>query len=223
WAGRVAGLGCDPSKLRIMRTVLPPVSFTQRHPPTDGRWRIVQASRLVEKKGLPTALRAFAVFLKSQPLTKFSIAGEGPLESDLRELATSLGIAASVDFPGFLSQESLARLIADAHIFLHPSETVRGDVEGIPNSLLEAMASGLPSVATDHGGIPEVIQEGITGLLCQEGDRDGIAKALVCLTRDPELYADISRDGAEFVSRGFSAEKQIANIEALYREASDLR
>ncbi len=218
-AGRVVALGCDPSKLRIMRTVLPPVVFTPRIPPADGRWRIVQASRLVEKKGLPTALRAFAIFLKSYPLSKFTIAGDGPLDGTLRELAESLGISAQVEFCGFLSQESLGQLIAGAHIFLHPSETVHGDVEGIPNSLLEAMAAGLPSVATEHGGIPEVIREGVTGLLCQEGDQVGIARALLCLARDPELYEDISRDGADFVSREFSAEKQIANIEALYREA----
>lgn len=222
-AGRVADLGCDTSKLRIMRTVLPPVTFRRRMPPVDGRWRIVQASRLVEKKGLPTALRAFAAFLKSQPLARFTIAGDGPLEHELKDLAASLGISGSVDFCGFLSQESLGRLLDEAHIFLHPSETVRGDVEGIPNSLLEAMASGLPSVATEHGGIPEVIKEGVTGLLCPEGDFVAVSRALICLTRDPELYADISRDGAAFVGREFSAEKQIANIEALYREAGDRR
>ena len=220
-ADKVAALGCDTAKLRIMRTVLPPVQRTPHLPPADGRWHIVQASRLVPKKGLATSLRAFAEFLKIHPLSKFTVAGDGPLEAELRALASSLGISASVEFRGFLSQDSLAALFGSAHIFLHPSQTVGGDVEGIPNSLLEAIASGLPSVATDHGGIPEVVQNGTTGLLCPECDWQAVSKALLQLANDPALYAGISKAGAEFVTDAFSAEKQIANIENLYREAID--
>ena len=216
---KVEALGCDPAKLRIMRTVLPPMRRAFRIPPADGRWHIVQASRLVRKKGLATALRAFAAFRKARPLARFTIAGEGPLEADLRGLASSLGLSGSVEFCGFLSQPALVRLYESAHLFVHPSETVGGDIEGIPNSLLEAMASGLPAVATEHGGIPEVIQNGTTGFLCPEGDWQGISEALLRLAEDPGLQARIALAGAEFVSREFSAEKQIANIENLYREA----
>lgn len=222
-AEKVAALGCEASKIRIMRTVLPPGNFTRRLLPGDGRWHIVQAARLVPKKGIGTSLHAFAIFLKSHPLARFTIAGDGPLESELREIASSLGISASVVFSGFLSQELLGRLYAESHIFLHPSETVGGDVEGIPNSLLEAMASGLPPVATEHGGIPEVIRSGSTGLLCKEGDSVGIAEALLLLAGNPALYEGISKAGAEFVSREFSAANQIANVENLYREAGDQR
>jgi glycosyltransferase involved in cell wall biosynthesis len=104
---------------------------------------------------------------------------------------------------------------------LHPSESVNGDVEGIPNSLLEAMASGLPAVATDHGGIPEVIQNGVTGLLCPERNGQELSAALLRLAGDPAFYKRVSRTGAEFVSREFSAEKQIANLENLYCEAME--
>jgi glycosyltransferase involved in cell wall biosynthesis len=218
-AEKVAALGCDAAKLRIMRTVLPPVKRVAHLPPADGRWHIVQASRLVAKKGLATSLRAFAEFSKTHPLAKFTIAGDGPLEAELRGLAAALGISGSVEFRGFLSQAALAALFGSAHIFLHPSETVGGDVEGIPNSLLEAMASGLPSVATDHGGIPEVVQNGMTGLLCREGDWQAVSQALLLLANDPALYASLSKAGAESVADAFSAEKQIANIENLYREA----
>jgi len=218
-AEKAGALGCDAGKLRIMRTVLPPVRRSPHLPPSDGHWHVVQASRLVPKKGLATSLRAFAAFQKVHPLAKFTIAGDGPLETELRDLSVSLGISASVEFRGFLSQEALVELFGSAHIFLHPSETVGGDVEGIPNSLLEAMASGLPSVATDHGGIPEVVQNKITGLLCREGDWQAISEALLQLASDPALYASISKAGAAFVSHAFSAEKQIANIENLYREA----
>ena len=206
-----------------MRTVLPPVHGFRRIPPADGGWHIVQASRLVRKKGIATALRAFAAFVKTHPLAKFTIAGEGPLEGELRGVAASLGISRNVEFSGFLSQGALVQLYKGAHIFLHPSETVAGDVEGIPNSLLEAMASGLPSVATDHGGIPEVIQNGITGLLCAEGDWQRLSQALLDLAKDPALYLRISVAGSDFVNGEFSAGKQIANIENLYREAIGAR
>ncbi len=216
---KVQELGCEASKLRIMRTVLPPIQWTPHVPPADGRWRIVQAARLVPKKGITTALRAFAVFLKVHPHSRFMIAGDGPLEGELRRQVAELGVADSVEFRGFLSQELLAQLFRDAHIFLHPSETVGGDVEGIPNSLLEAMASGLPSVSTRHGGLPEVIDHGVTGMLCGEGDPAGLSAALLELAGNPALYSRISKGGAEYVTAEFSAAKQIANIENLYRAA----
>lgn len=218
-AQKVQKLGCEASKLRIMRTVLPPIQWTPHVPPADGRWRIVQAARLVPKKGIATALQAFAAFLKVHPHSRFMIAGDGPLEGELRKQAAELGIADSVEFCGFLSQETLGELFRGAHIFLHPSETVGGDVEGIPNSLLEAMASGLPSVSTRHGGIPEVIENRITGMLCGEGDPAGLSAALLELARDPALHSRISKGGAEYVAAEFSAAKQIANIENLYRAA----
>jgi glycosyltransferase involved in cell wall biosynthesis len=85
------------------------------------------------------------------------------------------------------------------------------------------MASGLAGVATEHGGIPEIIENGATGLLCQEGDRDGLAGALLRLAEDPSLLSRISRAGSDFVRREFSEDKQIANIENLYREACGSR
>ena len=220
-AKKVVSLGCDASKVRIMRTVLPPIESFVHSPPPDGGWRLVQAARLIPKKGFATALHAFAEFLKFYPSSKFTIAGEGPLEGELRELAASLGISGNVEFRGFLSQDALAQLYSVSHIFLHPSESVNGDVEGIPNSLLEAMASGLPAVATDHGGIPEVIQNGVTGLLCPERNGQELSAALLRLAGDPAFYKRVSRTGAEFVSREFSAEKQIANLENLYSEAME--
>lgn len=218
-AEKVAALGCNPSKLRIMKTVLPEIGFVGRTPPPDGAWQIVQACRLVPKKGLATSLRAFAVFSKTVPGARFTIAGEGPMEEELRGLASSLGIADRVSFAGFLSQGSLRQLSTRSHIFLHPSESVGGDVEGIPNSLLEAMASGLPVVATRHGGIPEVVVDGVTALLCDERDHAAVAAALIRLTNDSSLFQNIARAGSDAIRDQFSVERRIKEIEALYCEA----
>ncbi len=218
-AGRVREMGCPASKIRLMRTVLPEISYVQRMPPADESWRIVQASRLVPKKGIATALDAFAIFRESFPAARFTVAGEGPLLDELKSKATQLGIAGSVEFAGFLDQDGLRALFAASHLYLHPSETVDGDVEGVPNALLEAMASGLPAVATEHGGIPEVITHGKTGLLVPEHSPEKLANALLQLANNPGLAGTIARDGSEEVRTTFSQERQIANIEALYREA----
>lgn len=218
-ADRVAELGCPREKLRMMRTILPDIPFKTRTIPMDGKWRIVQAARLVPKKGLGTALKAFARFAGEYPEATFTIAGEGPLEETLRQQAQQLGIAHLVNFTGFLSQEALTALYADSHIFLHPSETAGGDVEGVPNAMLEAMASGLPVVATHHGGIPEVIQDGGNGLLCAERDAPAVAEALLRLAGAPSLYMHLSEKASSTVRAQFSAERQIAAIEEIYHKA----
>lgn len=221
-ASRVAALGCPPEKIRIMRTVVPPIAFIPRTAPPDGAWRILLAARLVPKKGIITALRAFSVFSQRHPRAVFTIAGEGPMKDELKDFASQTGISDRVRFAGFLSQDALHELFLESHIYLQPSETVNGDVEGVPNAMLEAMAGGLPVVATRHGGIPEVIADGENGLLCGERDAEALAAEMDRLACNSGLYARIARAGSETFSAEFSAERQIANIESLYREAAGL-
>lgn len=218
-AAAVRDLGCPPEKLRIMRTGLPDIAFLARPTPLDRAWSLVQAARLVPKKGLATALRAFAEFGRSHPAATFTIAGEGPMEQELRALAQELGVSDRVRFCGFLDQPRLQDVFRAAHIFLHPSETAGGDVEGVPNAMLEAMAGGLPVVATRHGGIPEVIEDGVTGLLCPEKDHAALAAALGRLADEPALFDALARAGSAAVRERFSAGRQIAAVEDLYREA----
>jgi colanic acid/amylovoran biosynthesis glycosyltransferase len=219
-ASRVARLGCPETKTRMMRTVVPDLPFVQREPPIDGAWQIVQAARLVPKKGLSTALRAFAAFGRQYPQAVFVIAGDGPMQRELIELAAALGVADRVRFAGFLSQSALQRLYLSSHIFLHPSETASGDVEGVPNAMLEAMASGLPVVSTRHGGIPEVIENGRNGLLCSEKDPEGATAALLRLASDPVLYRALAQQASASVREQFSKDRQVAAIEEIYNEAT---
>ena len=139
-------LGCNPEKIEIQRTGIPLEEFPFRHRavPKNGAWQFLQAGRLIEKKGLPVTIRAFEVFVRQYPNATLRIAGEGPLFRDLKMLARELKIAQRVSFTGFLSQEQLREIYYRSN-FLHPSQTGRdGNQEGIPNSMLEAMASGLP-------------------------------------------------------------------------------
>ncbi len=215
-AGRVAALGCAPEKIRIVRTSIPEMEFMARAPREDGGGVIVQACRLIPKKGVATSLRAFAALADRAPRATFIVAGTGPLEAPLRALAGELGIGDRVRFAGFLDQPALRALFASAHVFVHPSESVGGDVEGVPNSMLEAMASGLPVVATRHGGIPEAIDDEVSGLLCDEGDVAGVAAAMLLILEDPGLAGRLAAGGAAAVREKFPAPGRDGSLDALY-------
>ena len=212
-------LGCDPKKIEVQRTGIPmeEFAFHERSFPNDGEWRLVQAGRLIEKKGLPVTLRAFAVFLRKYPTATLTIAGEGPLLAQVQKLARELNIEKRLSLPGFISQEQLRDIYYRSHIFVHPSETGHdGNVEGIPNSMLEAMASGLPVFATDHGGIPEAVDNGVSGVLVGEGDHEALANALLNATLDSDSLARIARNGAEVVRKNFDLQAQAQRLEEIY-------
>ena len=215
----VVDLGCDPKKIEIQRTGIPleEFPFRDRAVPKNGEWRFVQAGRLIEKKGLPITLRAFSTFLKQNPNATLTIAGEGPLLSELQKFARELGITDRVSFSGFISQEQLREIYYRSHIFLHPSQTGRdGNQEGIPNSMLEAMATGLPVFATEHGGIPEAIENGVSGVLVPERDDEALARAMLNAVQDPGLLSRIGSMGADAVRKKFDLQQQAQRLEEIY-------
>jgi colanic acid/amylovoran biosynthesis glycosyltransferase len=215
----VVRLGCDEGKIEVQRTGIPldEFPFRERRFPQNGQWRLVQAGRLIEKKGLPVTLRAFAVFLRQYPNANITIAGEGPLLGQLQNLSRELNIDGHVSFTGFISQEQLREIYYASHIFLHPSQTGHdGNQEGIPNSMLEAMASGLPVFATQHGGIPEAIEDGVSGVLVPERDHQKLEAALLDAVQDPGFLSRIARNGAEIVRRNFDLRTQAQHLEDVY-------
>ncbi len=210
-------LGCDPKKIEIQRTGIPleEFSFRERTFPKNGEWRFVQAGRLIEKKGLPVTLRAFEVFVRQYPSATLTIAGEGPLLRELEALARELKIR--VSFTGFVSQDRLREIYHRSHIFLHPSQTGRdGNQEGIPNSMLEAMATGLPVFATEHGGIPEAIEHGVSGVLVPERDEFALVETLLDAVQDPGFLSRIAQSGAGAVRKNFDLATQARRLEEIY-------
>jgi colanic acid/amylovoran biosynthesis glycosyltransferase len=212
-------LGCDPEKIEIQRTGIPleEFPFRERVVPKNGEWQFVQAGRLIEKKGLPVTLRAFSTFLKQHPSATLTIAGEGPLLPELQRFARELGVTDRVVFTGFISQEQLREIYHRSHIFLHPSQTGRdGNQEGVPNSMLEAMATGLPVFATEHGGIPEAIENGVSGVLVPERDDEALARALLNAAQDPDLLWRIGHAGGNAVRKNFDLSAQTQRLEEIY-------
>ncbi len=218
----LAQLGCPAEKLRLNRTPIPLDQFPvmSREAPPDGAWRLVQASRLIPKKGLFTTLEALAKIVPRFPRLRFIVCGSGPVRDEFLRRRDQLGIHDHVEAPGWMSQDQLLTEYRRAHVFLHPSElTDTSDQEGIPNSMLEAMATGLPVVATLHGGIPEAVTSGQDGLLVPEKNPDALAAALENLLNSPSLYQSLSAGAAASVRANFGLQSQIHRLEDCYEEA----
>ena len=214
-------LGCPEEKLRLNRTGIPLEQFSplKRMPPPDGKWILLQAGRLIEKKGFATTLEALALVRKRFPGVVLRVAGEGPLLESLRQKAEALGLAGAVEWLGFLNQEALREAMSGAHVFLHPSETgADGNREGVPNAMLEAMATGLPVVATRHGGIPEAVTDQVSGLLVPEHAPADLAAAIGRLLGDPDEMARLGAGAAGLVREQFSAEASVEALERIYDE-----
>lgn len=223
---RVQDLGCPVEKVRMNRTGIPldQFPFIEREYPANGSWHFVQACRLIEKKGLDDAIHAFAAFAAKYPKARFTIAGEGPLRAELETLRDSLGLQEKVFFAGFLKGGELSELYHQAHVFMHPSRmTSDQNQEGVPNSMLEAMATGLPVAATLHGGIPEAVRNGVTGILVPERDREGLHQALLRLTSSESTWRQFGSAASADVREYFESTAQIAKLESAYDEAIALK
>lgn len=222
---RLIQLGCPPDKIRINRTGLPLEQFParRREAPPEGAWRFLQACRLIPKKGLTTCLRAFALFRRENPKAELFIAGKGPLQPILEALAAQLDVSEHVHFTGFLSQPELLNLYHQCHVFLHPSEMPADEnQEGIPNSILEAMATGMPVLATRHGGIPEAVEEGRCGALVEERDYQALAAEMKKITRTQHSFAEMGVLASESVVANFEQRLHVAQLEGHYREAVEV-
>ena len=222
---RLIALGCPPERIRINRTGVPLAQFPmiRREAPQDGSWKFLQACRLIPKKGLTTCLRAFAIFQRENPRAELFIAGKGPLQPSLEALISELGIGGHVHFTGFLSQADLLALYHRCHIFMHPSEMPADEnQEGIPNSILEAMATGMPVLATKHGGIPEAVEHGRCGALVEERDFAALAREMFKMTRSPHSFDEMGVLASESVAINFEQRAQISTLESHYREAVEL-
>ena len=155
--------------------------------------------------------------LRTKPRTELVIAGDGPLRSSLESLASELGVAKNVRFTGFLRQEELRKEVYRSHLFIHPSRTSPdGNREGIPNSLLEAMASGMTVISTRHGGIPEAITNGESGMLVDENDHHSLAIAAHSLMAQPGRMLEIAESARRSVEAKFNRQENSTQLEDCY-------
>src|SRR6185369_16160672 len=156
----------------------------------------VSVGRLVQKKGQEYAIRAIAQCRQMDPEIKISliIIGDGPLLEKLHDMIRKLKLEGIVQLHGSLPREKVNEKLLAADAFVLPSVTADdGDMEASPVSISEAMAVGLPVVATRHGGIPEIVDDEVTGLLVAERDVSALAQAMYRIARDHNLARRMGR------------------------------
>ncbi|MCI1193131.1 glycosyltransferase family 4 protein [Calidifontimicrobium sp. SYSU G02091] len=142
-----------------------------------------------------TALRAFAIVRTRRPDVRLLIAGTGPEAGSLHRLASELGIQAAVEFAGRLEREVMAQRLRASVVSLNPSR-----VDNMPNSVLEALASGVPVVSTDVGGVPYIVKHGETALLVPPGNPTRMAEAILSLLEDASLAQQLRSAGLASVA-----------------------
>ena len=178
---------------------------------------ILHVARMVEKKGTAILIRAFAAVQARHPSATLTIIGDGPLRATLEALATKMNVAGSVAFLGALPNAAVLNHMRKAAMFVLPSVTAAsGDTEGLPITILEACALGLPVVATRHGGIPEAVRDGETGLLVPERDEAALAAAIDHLLGDRAERSRLGAAARDFVRQHFNLQRQTAGLEAQY-------
>ncbi|KKW29926.1 MAG: hypothetical protein A3K06_00950 [Candidatus Doudnabacteria bacterium RIFCSPHIGHO2_01_52_17] len=174
---------------------------------------IITTSRLVEKNGLDVLLRAFAELKKRGFGGKLSlqILGSGPLEGRLKLLAVELGVSGSVEFYGHIEPAALPKYLYNADVFVRPSRS-----EGLGSSFLEAMAAGLPVVATPVGGIPDFLSDGKTGLFSRVDDPVDLAEKIKRVLDDPKLSARLAANAKQLVQARYDWELVSKSMDRIF-------
>jgi glycosyltransferase involved in cell wall biosynthesis len=178
---------------------------------------VLFVGRLVERKGIANLLRAAS---GARIPYRIVLVGFGPEEAPLRALASELGLGGRVEIAGRVSEAELARRYAEADVFVLPATLdARGDTEGLGVVLLEALSHGVPVVATRRGGIPDIVKDGETGLLVEDGDLAALGGAIETLLSDRDLARRLASAGAEHVRHEFSVKSVAGRLARIYRAA----
>jgi glycosyltransferase involved in cell wall biosynthesis len=198
----------------IVSNAADPSAFDAVEPANEGV-HLVCATRLTPEKGVDVLLDAAALLKQDVPDLRVLVlgdtqAGHEAYRAELTRQASRLGVAANVCFAGFVEQPF--RRWAGARVYVQPSRT-----EGVPLAVAEAMASGLPVVATAVGGVPELLDRGRAGVLVPPNDVEALASAIKGLLDDPEGAARLAEAGRARVATHYTVDRMVDGVEAVYR------
>jgi colanic acid/amylovoran biosynthesis glycosyltransferase len=205
---RLVNAGCEPHKLHVHHSGIDLSQFAY-HPRARAEQEpttILTIARLVEKKGVEYGIRAAAALKASGRAFRYAIVGDGPLRTKLQRLIDELGLSQEVVLLGWKTNAEVRRLLSEAHVLIAPSITTSaGDIEGIPNVMKEAMATGMPVIGTLHSGIPELVEDGVCGFLVPERDSEALADRLAALIDHPDLWPRMGLAGRKRIEREYDA------------------
>ena len=222
-AQRLQALGAEPRQILVSPSGANADLFRGSAPATAPPV-LLAVGRFVAKKGPLETIRAFHHCLRrlgDETFAELWMIGDGPLLPDARRYVELHGLSHHVRFEGARSQRDVAACMRSVRAFVQHSQVAPdGDTEGSPVAVMEAQLSGLPVIATRHAGIPEVMLDGITGLLVDEGDVEAMAAAMVRLIQDPELAQSFGEAGRCRVQQHFTVEHHLQDVTELLLRAS---
>ncbi|MFS0889756.1 glycosyltransferase [Peribacillus frigoritolerans] len=191
--------------------------YVNRTLPTVGEIRVLSVGRLVDKKGFVTLIKAFKHIYSQYPNARLHIIGAGEDEKKIKSTIAEYNLKDVVILRGAMDSKQVSDELKKAHIFCLASQTANnGDIEGIPNALKEAMASGVPVVSTRHAGIPELIEHQRTGYLAPEKNDMELAKGIQFFIENPDVWTDYTERARKVIEEKFDVNKQIIEQQRLY-------
>lgn len=209
WRGNVLRI-CPSALIEVLPNAVRVPDTTADGCSRTGLGRILFLGRLGQRKGTFDLVRAFSMLAKRFPEAHLVCAGDGSVDA-VRHQAGQAGLDLRVECPGWLSVDQARSELARADVFVLPSYA-----EGLPMSLLEAMANGLPVIASRVGGIPSLVQHGVNGLLIDAGDSEALACAIESVLADPTLRARLGAGARQTIVERYSLESHLARLGHLY-------
>lgn len=198
------------SKFKIIRCGVDIEQFDYR-PPSGAASKLAYVGRLSAEKGLPILFESLAVMKQRGAEAQLTVMGDGPDRSYLEEMTEKMGLSEQVQFAGFVDQATIAANLRASDIFVLPSFA-----EGIPVALMEAMAIGLPVIATYVGGVTELVVDGETGQVVNASDPIDLARAIEKYVREPEFCATVATNARKRVESEFNIEDQVDKLAELF-------
>ncbi|BAY41411.1 glycosyltransferase (plasmid) [Nostoc sp. NIES-2111] len=214
-------LGCEANKIHIHGSGIDcsKFSFKKRYFPKDNIVRIATTGRLVEKKGIEYVIKAVAQIVRTHPNIEYNIIGDGELKKYFQKLIVDANLQHIVKLLGWKQQKEIVEILNKCHIFVAPSITGKDGNQDAPvNTLKEAMAMGLPVISTRHGGIPELVEDGVSGFLVPERDAEAIAIKLTYLIEHPQVWETMGKAGRARVEEKYDMHRLNDELVAIYQQ-----
>lgn len=208
----------DTAKMHLTYNGVPLARHAEAPATMTPPYQLLAVGRFIDKKGYEFLLRACKQLADGGMDFHLTLAGDGPRKSRLKRLAHDLGLDGRVSFPGFVSYDGISDIFRAADIFIMPSVVhASGDRDGIPTVIMESLMHRVPVIATNISGIPELIEDGITGLLIPEKDPAAIARAVMRLASDRTSALAMAERGRAKVRDLFDPERNHKKVLELYQ------
>lgn len=218
---KLVSLGCSPSKIHTIKSgidlnkfpFLPSPSIDHHH------IRLLTVGRFTEKKGMLDCIRAFQLVLSEIPGARLTMVGDGEERHRMEQLIDELGLRSQIELKGRLSHRQVQEELTSCDLFVLASKTASDhNEEGIPNVVMEAMATGKIVVATEHAGIPELVHHLQTGFLVREGDPSALSHMILYAIKQREEWPDILANARKTVEKEHNVAQQSKKLEKLIDE-----